>query len=533
MRSMFRRRDRFALVAAAWCVTFLAPAVSARAVAPTTTGTGAVPRFEPTRCPDLPTQLAKARCGYLVVREDRSQPRDLNIQLFVAIVPAQSAQPAPDPVVYLGTGPGGIASIEAASVVDAGVTRDRDLVVMNQRGQFLSIPALTCAPIDDFARQLLGLRFYSRSTKLAHLAATAECHQDLVATGAHLSSYNSSESAADFADLRSVLGIPEWNVLGVSYGTDLAQMYVRDRPEGIRSIVLDSVVPVTMTIAKYWQSTRAGFDNLFQACAAEAACNARHPNLETTVADLVNRLEAEPLTTTTSDPATGEELKIVLDGGALIDWLRDQSRTNTALTSVPDLLDQLAHGHPKALEAIAMYRIQLAPPSRPGTASTSFGLAYGVTCREQLSRREDITEAGRQAFPLYPASVQDQAVSTWAYTNDDCRRVWKVPIGPAEVHQPLVSNIPTLLISGTFDAVTSLDFATSVASSLANATVISIPGIGHFVAPHSPCAQSVIASFLGNPSTPDTSCVGTLKPPPFTPFQLKGEGVEPNVPAIQ
>jgi pimeloyl-ACP methyl ester carboxylesterase len=402
---------------------------------------------------------------------------------------------------------------------------------MNQRGQFLSIPALTCAPIDEFARHLLGLRFYSESTKRLHLRATADCHRELLATGANLPSYNSSENAADFADLRTALGIPEWNVLGVSYGTDLAQQYVRDHPESIRSIVLDSVIPVNITIAKYWQSTRAGFDNLFQACSAEAACNAAHPNLETTVIDLVNWLEAEPLTTTVKDPATGEELTVVVDGGALVDWIRDQSRTNTKLTRVPAVLDELAHGNPEALAAIAMYRVQLAPPPSPSTPSTSFGLAYGVTCREQFSTHKDIIEAGRQAFPLYPASVQDQAVSTWAYTNDDCRRVWNVPIAPAEVRQPLVSGTPTLLISGSFDAVASLDFAQFVAASLSKATLISIPGIGHFVMPLSPCAQKVVASFLTDPSTPDTSCVGTLKPPPFTSFQP--EGVAPTVPAIQ
>ena len=521
MRSIFALRDRFALVVVASWAICLAPAAFARDT----------PRFDPIKCPDLPTQLANAHCGYLVVPEDRSQPSDRTIQLLVLIVPAQSGKSAPDPVVYLGTGPGGIASIEAASVVDAGVNRNRDLVVMNQRGQFLSIPALTCAPIDDFARRLLGLRFYSESTKRIHLRATAECHRELIATGADLPSYNSSENAADFADLRTVLDIHEWNILGVSYGTDLAQMYVRDHPEGIRSVVLNSVIPVTITIAEYWQSTRAGFDNLFQACAAEAACNAAHPHLETTVTDLVSMFEAEPLTTTMSDPATGEELKIVLDGGALIDWLRDQSRTNTALTRLPDLLDQLARGRSEALAAIAMYRIQLAPPSKPGTPSTSFGLAYGVTCREQFATHEEIIKAGRQAFPLYPASIQDQAVSTWAYTNDDCRRVWKVPAAPAEVRQPLVSSIPTLLISGSFDAVASLDFTTSVAASLSKATIISIPGIGHFVLPHSPCAQMAIASFLADPSNPDTSCVGTLKPPPFTPFQP--EGVGPTVPAIQ
>jgi pimeloyl-ACP methyl ester carboxylesterase len=520
MRSILAIRA-FALVVVVSCVTFLAPAAFA----------WDTPRFDPIPCPDLPPQLASARCGYLVVPEDRSQPSDRTIKNFVAIIPAQSARPAPDPVVYMGSGPGGIAIFEVAGLVDGGVNRNQDLVVMNQRGQFLSIPALTCAPIDDFDRRLLSLRFYSESTKRIHLRATAECHRELIATGADLPSYNSSENAADFADLRTVLKFPEWNVLGVSYGTDLAQMYVRDHPEGIRSIVLDSVIPITITIAEYWQSTRAGFNDLFRACAAEAACNAAHPHLETTVTDLVNMLEAEPLMTTMSDPATGEELKIVLDGGALIDWLRDQSRTNTALTRIPDLLDQLAQGRSQALAAIAMYRIQLAPPSKPGTPSTSFGLAYGVTCRENFSTHEDIIEAGRQAFPLYPASVQDQAVSTWAYTNDDCRRVWKVPVAPAEVRQPLVSSIPTLLISGSFDAVASLDFTTSVAASLSKATIISIPGIGHFVLPLSPCAQMVTASFLTDPSNPETSCVGTLKPPPFTPFQP--EGVGPTVPAIQ
>jgi pimeloyl-ACP methyl ester carboxylesterase len=182
MRSIFALRDRFALVVLASWAICLAPAAFALDIVP----------------------------------EDRSQPSDRTIQNFVLIVPAQSGKSAPDPVIYLGTGPGGIASIEAASVVDAGVNRNRDLVVMNQRGQFLSIPSLTCAPIDDFARRLLGLRFYSESTKRIHLRATAECHRELIASGADLPSYNSSENAADFADLRTVLGIHEWNILGVS-----------------------------------------------------------------------------------------------------------------------------------------------------------------------------------------------------------------------------------------------------------------------------------------------------------------------------
>jgi pimeloyl-ACP methyl ester carboxylesterase len=185
---------------------------------------------------------------------------------------------------------------------------------------------------------------------------------------------------------------------------------------------------------------------------------------------------------------------------------------------VPDLIDQLADGRPEAVEAIAKDRARLAPPSGTGIPSAGYGLGFGVVCREQypFATREDLIEAGRQAFPHYPASLQDEGVGTWAYANDDCGKVWKVPAAPAVVRQPPASSIPTLLISGSFDAVASLDWTKAVAASLSKATIISIPGIGHFVAPHSPCAQAVIASFLADPSAPDTSCVGALKPPSFT-----------------
>jgi len=479
-----------------------------------------VPRFESAPCPAMQVKaLANAHCGYLVVPEDRSRPEGRTIRLLVAIIPALSAQPAPDPVVYLAGGPGGIAVGEADFVVAAGFNRDRDLVVMNQRGTFLSEPALTCKSIDDFNRELLGLRFYSESTKRAHLAATEACHRKLAATGAELSAYNSTESAADFADLRKVLGYAEWNVLGVSYGTDLAQMLMRDHPEGIRSVVLDSIVPVTITIPEYWLNTRAGFDNLFRACAAEAACDAAHPHLEEMFTALVNKLEAAPLTATVKDPATQESIKVILDGGALVDWLRNQSYSTPLLRAVPALIGLLATGRPEAIEAIAKDRVGRAPPPSPGNPSAGYGLGFGVICREQypFATREDLVATGRRAFPHYPASLQDEAVGTWAYVNDDCREIWKVPAAPASVRQPPASGIPTLLISGSFDAITSLDGAKAAATNLSNATIVSIPGIGHFVAPYSPCAQAVIASFLADPKTPDKSCVGGLAPPSFTP----------------
>ena len=293
---------------------------------------------------------------------------------------------------------------------------------------------------------------------------------------------------------------------------------MHDHPEGIRSVVLDSVLPTNYTIPGNWWITRAAFDNLFQACAAETACNAAHPHLEKTFIDLVNKFEVEPLTTIVDDAITGEDLKVVLDGGALVDWLRNQNYAVPLLRAAPDLIGGLAAGRPEAINAIAKDQVSRVPAPGPGVPALGYGLSYGVTCREDypFATPEDLAAAGREAFPEYPATVQREGVGGWAYVNEDCRDVWKVPAAPTAMRQPVATGVPTLLISGSFDTLTSLAGAKAAAANLSSATIISIPGVGHVVAPASPCAQAVIVSFLADPYAPDTSCIGALKPPHFT-----------------
>src|SRR5262245_25022450 len=103
-----------------------------------------------------------------------------------------------------------------------------------------------------------------------------------------------------------------------------------------------------------------------------------------------------------------------------------------------------------------------------------------------------------------------------AYFNEDCGEVWRVPAAPETMHQPVVSSIPMLLISGSFDTLTALAGAKAAAAQLSNATIISVPGVGHAVSPQSPSPQALVVSFLADPAAPDTSCVGALKPQPFT-----------------
>jgi pimeloyl-ACP methyl ester carboxylesterase len=481
----------------------------------------ATPRYTPTTCPAIAgvEWLAHATCGYLVVPENRSKHNGRTIRLMITKVSARSTEKQPDPILYLEGGPGDIAQLEANEIIQANFIRDRDIWIVSQRGTWSSKPALICAAMNDFSQQLVSMRFYSEATKRAHLAATRACHKELSATGADLTAYNSSESADDLNDLRTALGISAWNVFANSYGTYEAQTLMRAHPEGIRSVVLDSVVAPTLSIPTNWWNARYGFQNIFKACMAQAACNASHPHLEQTFTELVNNLQAHPLVPTIADPYTKKNVTVVIDGGALIDWLRNQTYSLQTLAAAPNTIGGLAARRSDAIDAIAKDRASRAPAYHAGAVALGDGLAFGVSCREDypFGTAEELFAAGRAAFPDYPASIQREAVGGWAYVNEDCREVWNVPAAPAALREPVASSIPTLLISGTFDTLTSLAWAKTAASRLSHATIISIPGVGHTVSASSPCARAVVDSFYAAPDrAPDTSCVGKLKPAQFT-----------------
>src|SRR5262249_51531576 len=126
---------------------------------------------------------------------------------------------------------------------------------------------------------------------------------------------------------------------------------------------------------------------------------------------------------------------------------------------------------------------------------------------------DNVINEGRRAFPTFPMSVLAQAPQ-FPFQAEICR-IWQVPKAPASQRAVTRSAIPTLLIVGGYDAITAPQTAEVAAATLTNSTVVIIPGIGHFAMPKSPCAQQIMASFLANPSAPDTACVAALKPPPF------------------
>ena len=126
------------------------------------------------------------------------------------------------------------------------------------------------------------------------------------------------ESAADVEALRLALGIESWNLLGISYGTRLAQIVARDYPSGIRSIVLDSTLPVSADpMAESLANAARAFNVFFTGCQADDECSRAYPTLEADLNDLLTSLNLEPIIVSITYPLTGEQYDALVNGDAL------------------------------------------------------------------------------------------------------------------------------------------------------------------------------------------------------------------------
>ncbi|WP_254047362.1 alpha/beta hydrolase [Streptomyces aureus] len=509
--SPHRARTRTALVAAGLAVIGALSPTPGSALSPPAEGPGPghPARFVPGPCPEAPEPIP-GRCGFLEVPENRTRKKTRTIRTAVVIIPATAAKPAADPVVFMEGGPGGDAIGAIPFLIASQVNRDRDLIVMTQRGALHSQPNLACPEIDRFNATAVGLPYDAPSTGRGLVRAAKQCRDRLTAEGNDLAAYNTTENAADFADLRKALGIKRWNVYGYSYGTDLGLTYLRRHPQGIRSLAIDSVVPPqTVSLPWAWDSAQEGINAIFRACEAQPACTSRYPDLSRTLTEQVRRLEANPLTLTVPPPGGGTPVRVVLDGGTLVNLLVADGRLVPS-ADVPAALYELAAGNPERLA-----RAQAAGAT-PAIGEFAHGLTHSVACAEWVPgySKRDLLEAGRRAFPGFPDSVLAHAPQL-PFEHDLCR-AWNVPDRTPVQRVATHSKVPALIITGTFDAKTGASWGPFAGRTLPRSTAVIVPGITHWVVPQEPCAASVLRSFLARPTAPDTGCVAGVVPKPFT-----------------
>ncbi len=446
----------------------------------------------------LTGEMLNFECGYVVVPVRHAAPDGPTLRLPVAVRRAPGGG-APDPLLLAQGGPGGDAfEVFSLLVPMTQIAAERDIVVFNQRGTPYATPELTCPETDAALAERLASPL-DESDRIYYTALDA-CYQRLLAEGVDLSAFNSLENAADIPFIARALGYDVYNFYGVSYGTLLGLHLMRNHPEGLRSVILDSVVSTDINfVSEEARSETRVLREVFAACEADAACRASYPNLEQRYFALVRRYDEKPVSLTLADPETGERYEALVDGRRLRDLIFQLLYIARMNVILPRLIHDLEQGDTRYLETMW--------PLFVFNQLIAEGMYYSVVCAEE----NDIDPAAVSLADLPPeiaATVREKLQNYVAA----CAR-WAVEPLPASVDDPVVSDIPTLLLSGRFDPVTPPAFAQAAAIGLSNATTLIDPLAAHGVAFFNPCVNGIVANFLNDPATPpDSTCLDAQEP---------------------
>ncbi len=456
---------------------------------------------------DLPfgTVPDTVECGYLTVPEQHARPTGPTIRLAVAIIRSNAPNPPPDPLVMLQGGPGGstIDTYTQLLLLGSGLPTDRDIILFDQRGTLYSEPALTCPEFLDLTIETLDQILTFEEELQLSKAAARDCSDRLMAEGVNLSAFDTVENAADIEALRQALGYEQINLYGVSYGTNLALIAMRNHPQGIRSVILDAVVPPQVNFQlEAPRSQDRAFTVLFETCAADRACNAAYPNLEQVFYATVERLNEAPARIRMTDSETGTSYDALLDGDSLESGLFLMLYATEILPVLPKMIYDASNGTYNALARILSILIF--------DRTLSHGMYYSVEC----AQRAEFTLDDLALEDIRPSIAESGERSAQSIL-ETCD-LWNVePLSPA-VNEPVVSDIPTLVLSGEFDPITPPEFGDIAAETLTRSYVYTFPNVGHGAALTGDCVNQIIVDFLDNPTVePDASCLADLSPPNF------------------
>ena len=310
--------------------------------------------------------------------------------------------------------------------------------------------------------------------------------------------YSSAASASDLEDLRRALGYEAWNLYGISYGTRLALTAMRDHPEGLRSVILDSTYPPQVDLyATMAVNGERALELVFESCAAEPGCNQAYPDLRDRFYALVERLDQQPVMFTVTRPLTGESYAYVLNGDRLIVQFYTMLYRTELIPRLPRLIDDLSNGDWDALQGLLLMSL---------FGTWSEGMHYAVQCNEEapFGSPASVEAANSAASPRFSTAMNSAVI--YKICHD-----WQTDKTAAVENEPVKSDVPALILSGEFDPITPPGWAHLAAETLENAQVYVFPGTGHSVLHEAICPYLVATSFLYDPHSPvDASCLDRL-----------------------
>ena len=474
---------------------FAATITAAIPVKPLSAQAGAVLPQSPLEPCTIDQVPAEVLCGTFTVFEDREARSGRTIDLRVVVLRATGEQRVMDPVVPLAGGPGASATAGARGYAQqyAEERRARDILLVDQRGAGQSNPLHCSFPAPRGETSFFGSLFPTDHITMC---------RDKLSERADLSLYGTPLAADDLEDVRKWLEYDRLNLVGGSYGTRIAQVFMRRHPQSVRTAVLNALVPLGRNPYFYGASSiDQGLEQLFSDCAADTNCARAFPDFREQFAALVSQFDHGPVPTNVQ-LADGMTQAVGFTRGDFAYAIRGilySSASNRLPLAIRDAYDSADLG------LFARYYLQrIGWVTDRGTAT---GMHFSILCSEDMAFNNWEELRGVTEGTLMGAHLIREYESA-------CN-AWETYEVPASYHDPLRSDVPTLLLSGERDPITPPAYGEEVAQYLSRSLHVVQPNAGHGAG--GPCVAQLRLQLIttGSVEGLDPSCIRPTSRPDF------------------
>lgn len=402
-----------------------------------------------------------AECGTFGVYENRLAQSGRIIQLRIVVIKAK--RPTERSIGFIEGGPGESAVDDASWVADGGnkvisALRDEyNVLLVDNRGMGGS-NASKCniAPRNDPGPYFL---------QIWPDTIVGACRRRISSTS-DPNFYNTYNAVDDLDDVRAAFGYPKLVLIGGSYGTYFSLVYMRQHPESVESAILIAMTaPHFQPLPGSPDGAQHAIDDLATKCRLDAVCARNFPAFLQQFNAVVGRFDKGPVRVTVTNPQTKHTTTVLLSKEVLVDRIRETLYASATAAYVPFIIARAYQSDYAPLGKLVDLWSQILTQAQDAGANLSYNCAEWTPFVSESQLK--IAAAASFAGDLR-VRAQQHACS-----------IWNVRPMPPSFNDPVRSEAPVLIISGSDDPVTPPISAEEELRYLPNGRQIIVRGAGH------------------------------------------------------
>ena len=450
--------------------------------------------FKPCRLTDTSSSsFLYAECSVWHQPLDHEIPSGRTIRLFVTKIPSTAVEPPEHALTLINGGPGGssIDLLVSLAPILRQISQHMDIIVLDQRGTGRSTP-LDCENMStDIHTDTIDI---ARETK--------KCLDSLPFSPVN---FTTSVAVRDLENLRVAMGYEAWNIYGISYGTRVALHYLKKYDASVRSLTLDGVLPPSISMGSNVAiKSHSALQTLFQNCSLDEDCKNAFPNLSEDFGALSEYLKENDIELRLRHPITnGSTTKPV-------------SFSDLALTVRLSL-------YSPEMSSLLPLKIHMALKEKDYTSIATSALAFEAALLDGLSYGMHNAVMCTEDIPFNETDATSNSKREETYLGNEflssmqsvCS-VWPAGKIDDDFKNPVISKIPTLILSGENDPITPPAYGELLVSGLSNSVHLVGQYQGHGILSRG-CFTRVFRKFLSTASVSnlESTCIKHLPRMPF------------------